>query len=145
MKKTTLLVILFTASLLAGSQETLHWTIKHNKKVLLNSAQEDPVKNIIQFRITEINNKASFVISCFSTRDTENRSSWIRTIGIYTTADRELYRKKSRSVTISGLQLKKMLRENKNVKIYTWAIPKDPVQAARVRIRRVHLCTVELI
>jgi hypothetical protein len=38
-----------------------------------------------------------------------------------------------------------MLLENNNtIKIYTWALPKDPKEAARVRIRRVHLCTIEL-
>ena len=39
---------------------------------------------------------------------------------------------------------KELLVKHKKLKIYTVAIPSDPAKAAAVRVRRVHVCTIEL-
>lgn len=144
MKKNTLLLLFLATCFLANAQETRHWTVKSNKLQLLNTDTEDTAKNIIPVRISDLSSKNIFTVSYF-TEKTGNKDSWKRTIGIYSMADKELYRKDAPVLKINGAALKKMLLENKIIKIYSWAIPKDPAQAARVRVRRVHLCSIELI
>ncbi|MCW3120473.1 MAG: hypothetical protein JWM28_4555 [Chitinophagaceae bacterium] len=145
MKKRILSILVCMATLLASAQDGVSWSVKHDKKELLKATKEDPEKNIIPVKLSELSNKSNFSISYAERNTGGGRSQWIRTIALFTASDSELYRKDAGFINIKDIQLKKMLLENKIVKVYTWAIPKDPVQAARVRIRRVHLCTIELI
>ena len=146
MKKSSLLLLfLFVVTLFAGAQEGIHWRIKHNKQTLLQSQEEDTVKNIIPLSLTDLNTPGHFTITCSATNIAGHKDAWIRTIAVYTATGKELYRKDADAIIIADMQLKKMLLENKTINVFSWAIPKDPVQAARVRVRRVHLCTIELI
>ena len=59
--------------------------------------------------------------------------------------DQELSRKdNTRNAKITAAELKKLFGDKKKIKIYTIAVPTDPDLAARVRVRRMHLCTLEL-
>jgi hypothetical protein len=59
--------------------------------------------------------------------------------------DDELIREDDVSrVKISSKELKKAFAGKSKIKIFTIAVPTDPELAARVRVRRVHLCTLEL-
>ena len=143
MKKNILFLLLFIAALFVYAQDGVNWSVKHDKKELLKAYEEYPEKNIIVVKLSDLNKKSNFTVSYSEMNTAGTRGKWIRTIALFTENDKELYRKDSASIKIADIQLKKMLQENKTIKVYSWALPKDPAQAARVRIRRVHLCTIE--
>jgi hypothetical protein len=145
MRRSFLFSGLIMVSFFVFAQDGVSWSIRHNKKILFSANEENTQKNIITIHLSDFKAKNNFIISYsgMNTRGASNK--WIRIIGIYTEADKELYRKDTGVVKLPDTQLKKMLFENNNtIKIYTWSLPKDPKEAARVRIRRVHLCTIEL-
>ena len=45
---------------------------------------------------------------------------------------------------LTNSAFKDLLVKYRKLKIYTVAIPSDPAKAAAVRVRRVHICTIEL-
>jgi hypothetical protein len=145
MKKSIISLLAFMITLFIAAQDGANWSIKHNKKDLLRAYKEDPEKNIVNVKLSDLNKKSNFIISYFEMNQAGSRNKWVRTIALFTKTDKELYRKDSGSIKIADIQLEKMLKENKTIRVYTWALPKDPAEAARVRIRRVHLCTIELI
>jgi len=145
MKRWALFPGLIIASLFAFAQDGVSWTIQHNKRKIFSASEENVQKNVISVKHTDLKSTYNFIVSYSEIKMNTNRNGWIRTIGIYNEADKELFRKDTGRVKLPDAQLKKMLLENNNtIKIYTWALPKDPKEAARVRIRRVHLCTIEL-
>jgi cytoskeletal protein RodZ len=145
MKKWVLFPGFIIVSLFAFAQDGVSWSIQHNKKKIFSASEENVHKNVISIKRADLKSTYNFIVSYSEMKTTPHRNTWIRTIGIYTEADKELYRKDTGTVKLPDTQLKKMLLENNNtIKIYTWALPKDPKEAARVRIRRVHLCTIEL-
>ena len=144
MKRGMLLSLFFLSALFVFAQDGVSWSIIHNKKKLFSATEENTEKNIISVNLSDLKSTGNFIISYSQTISDHGRNEWIRTIGLFNDVDKELYRKNTSTVKLPDIQLKKMLRENKTIKIYTWSIPKDPKEAARVRIRRVHLCTIEL-
>ena len=144
MKEKITCLLFGMAALLASAQTDANWTVKHHNKVILRSDAEDAVRNTIPVQLSDLNNKGSFIITYHDRRNAKDLRNWVRSVAFFTEADSVLFSKKSSIVRVADTALKKMLQKNRVVKVYTWAIPKDPVQAARVRIRRVHLCTFEL-
>jgi hypothetical protein len=144
MKRTGLFLVLFIAGLSVFAQDGIIWTVAHNKKKIFSATEENEQKNIITVNAADFKPGNSLIISYSGINTDVNGNKWIRTIGIYNEADKELYRKNTRVAKLKDEWIKKMLQENRKIKIYTWALPKDPKEAARVRIRRVHLCTIEL-
>jgi hypothetical protein len=144
MKRAVLFLVLFIAGPSVFAQDGTTWTIAHNKKKLFSTTEENEQKNIITVKAADFKPGNNFIISYSGINTGTNGSKWIRTIGIYNEADKELYRKNTSIAKLQDTSVKKMLQDNKTIKIYTWALPKDPKEAARVRIRRVHLCTIEL-
>ena len=144
MKETISCLLICVTALFGEAQADPSWNVRHNNKMLLRSSEEDAVKNTIPIRLSDFNEKGSFIITYTNTRTGNEAKKWVRTIALFTEADSVLYSKKSCSLKVADTDLKKMLQQNRIIKVYTWAVPKDPAQAARVRIRRVHLCTFEL-
>ena len=144
MKKISFLLFALLIGALVFAQSEISWSVFHGKKKLFSSTIENEEQNILTTKISDLKSGRNFIISYRGPNTTDRKKEWKRTIGIYTTADKELYRKDSDIIKIPDPQIKKMLRENKSIKIYTWALPKDPKEAARVRVRRVHLCTIML-
>ena len=144
MKERITCLILGMAALLAAAQADVSWSVRHFNKVVLRSDAEDAEKNTIPVHLSDLNYKGSFIITYRNAHSGNELSKWVRNIALFTAGDSVLFSKKSSSIKVADTVLKKMLQQNRVVKVYTWAIPKDPVQAARVRIRRVHLCTFEL-
>jgi hypothetical protein len=135
---------LFSFSLLpVFSQDSAEWAILLNKKKIFSAKEENDQKNIISVKLSDLKPGKNFTLFYLQV-NTANKNQWIRTIGVYTTEDNELIRKNTSSITLPYKQIKKMLLENKTIRIYTWSLPKDPKEAARVRVRRVHLCTIVL-
>jgi len=139
-----LISLLFVSFPPVYSQDSAGWNIILNKKSIFSARQEDEQKNILTVKVSDFKAGKNFIISYLETSTARNKNEWKRTIGIYNTADKELIRKDTATLKLNASQIKKWLLENKTVKVYTWSLPKDPKEAARVRIRRVHLCTIVL-
>lgn len=126
------------------SQDGVHWQIRHNNKQIFSATEENADSNKITVSSSDFTSKRYFTISFFEENTTIKKAKWIRTIAIYDESDNEVYKNASASVKIPDSLMKKLLTKNKSIKIYTWALPKDPAEAARIRVRRVHLCTIVL-
>ena len=144
MKKTVCIFVAFIAVLTVAAQNEIAWNVCHDKKKLFSSSIENEEQNNLVVNLSDLRPGKDFIITYQGVYTPEQKGQWKRTIGIYTAADKELYRTDSAVLKISDLQLKKFLQGNKTIKVYTWALPKDPKEAARVRVRRVHLCTIML-
>lgn len=75
---------------------------------------------------------------------TENeKDTWIRSFLFYDKADNEILRKDSTvHAKISIKELKKLFVHKKEILIYTTIAPVNPNMV--IRMRRVHLCTLQL-
>ena len=142
--KRLLAVILTFSFLFSHSQENAKWNIILNKKTIFSATEENEPKNKITVKASEFKTGKNFIISYSEMNAAHGKNEWKRIIGIYNVEDKELVRKDTATLTMSTGQMKKWLLENKTVKVYSWSLPKDPKEAARVRIRRVHLCTIVL-
>ena len=73
-------------------------------------------------------------------------SKWKRSILLFDENDVELSRIDSLTAKskISNARMKKGFAEKNEIRIYTIALPTDPALAAAVRVRRIHLGTLEL-
>jgi regulator of protease activity HflC (stomatin/prohibitin superfamily) len=141
--KSLLFIVLLFSAFSAYSQDNAEWKIIINKKTIFSAKQEDEQKNIDTISLSDVKPNKNFIISYFETIDNAKKS-WKRIIGIYNESDKELIRKDAVALKLNTTQVRKWLFDNKKIKIYSWSLPKDPKEAARVRVRRVHLCTIVL-
>jgi len=143
MKPVFLNLFLAVLTISCCAQDGVSWQIKHDTKKVFSATEENENANTFSITLPDLTEKGCFTIS-YHEMNTGSRGKWIRTIAVYDQKDNELLKKQSPSMKVTDAQMKKMLSENKTIKIYTWALPKDPEEAARIRIRRVHLCTIVL-
>ncbi|HET6995580.1 MAG TPA: hypothetical protein VFI06_11395 [Chitinophagaceae bacterium] len=146
MKKifTVLTLGLALSSFKAKNAEPDSWKITWNKKVILQTSKSDESANTRKIKSGDLKKNYTLDIS-YKESDPKKEKEWIRSFMIFDEKDAELLRKDStRQAKISAAELKKLFAANKKLKIYTIAIPSDPEMAARVRVRRVHLCTLQL-
>ena len=146
MKKIFPLLILTLPCIIAHAQDfpSDFWKIKWNKKVILEAKHVNEVANVRQIKAKDLEKNYLLEVS-YKKEDAKAEKDWIRSFLIFDENDRELLRKDStRDMKITAAQLKKLFGNKKKIKIYTIAIPSDPDMAARVRVRRVHLCTLQL-
>ena len=146
MKKIFFLLSLGFVGLFSHAQKGQHdsWTIKFNKKVILNAFKYGETANTRAIKSTDLNKKGSLEI-IYSIADTQQAKAWNRTFIIMDENEHELLRKDSTlHATISGAELKKLFGDTKKIRIYTIALPTSLDIAARVRVSRLHLCTLEL-
>lgn len=136
---TVLLFFVFSAF----SQDNAEWKIILDKKTIFSAKQEDEQRNIDTVSLSGIKPNKNFTIY-YSETINHSKKSWKRIIGVYNEEDKELIRKEAVPLRLNTSQIRKWLIDNKKIKIYTWSLPKDPKEAARVRVRRVHLCTIVL-
>jgi hypothetical protein len=129
-------------SLTANAQNGNNCTISHNNKKMLTVAKEDAVKNKITIKAVDLKKTGSLVIA-FPVSKT--KSEWKRSIMIYDTTDNVLLTKEDvTGLTLKNTELIILLADKKQFSLFTTSIPRDPKKAAAVRVRRVHLCTVEI-
>ena len=120
------------------------WKITWNNKVILETSKVDEIANTSKIKSSDLK-KDCFLEINYKEADAKKEKEWIRSFMFMDESDNELLRKDStRDVKIVATDLKKLFGDKKKIKLYTIAIPADPNLAARVRVRRVHLCTMEL-
>ena len=118
------------------------WKVKWNKKVLLDATRENETANTKKIKKADLSKKYLLEIT-YKESDPEKEKAWKRSFLFFGDTDNELLRKDStRNIVITAAELKKLLGTQKKIRIYTLVIPTDPDLAARVRVRRVHLCTL---
>ncbi|MEI9807120.1 MAG: hypothetical protein WDO16_04095 [Bacteroidota bacterium] len=143
MKKIFLLLSLICTYMLSQAQSD-SWKIKWNKKTILQAGKEDETANTKKIKRADLSKKYCLEIS-YQEADPAKEKEWTRSFLIYGDSDNDVLRKDStRSIQVTAAELKKLFGDQKKIRIYTIAIPSDPDLAARVRVRRVHLCTLEL-
>src|SRR5436853_130506 len=146
MKKTFVLLLLSFAYMLPQAQNARpdSWKITWNKKVILETSQDDEAANVRTIRFNDLKKNYVLEIS-YKESDSKRQKEWVRSFMLFDEADNQLIRKdRTRNWKITAAELKKLIGDKKKFKIYTMAVPSDPNLAARVRVRRVHLCTLEL-
>ncbi len=139
MKKIILLTGLLFSTLLLAAQSG-SWIIRLNNKTILSTRQENAVKNVKKISSAEW--KKSGNLEILFAEDEKN--TWMRYFHLVDEMDNELLRKDSIThAKISLAELQKAFAGKKQVKIYTTISPLDPNIA--IRMRRVHLCTLQLL
>ena len=118
------------------------WKVYLNKKLLIDAGREAEIKNTKTIERSELDKPGELIVTY--TEGNPN-NEWKRTIAIMDENDNNLFEKDEiDKIQVSTMDLKKLAVGKAKLKIYTWAIPKDPAKAALIRIRRVHLCTLVL-
>lgn len=129
--------LLFSVFILQA--QTGCWTIKLNNKSILCTRQEDTIKNVITIKQTDWNKSGNLEITFVE----DEKDTWMRTFYLVDEFDNEMIRKDSTlHVKVSIAELKKLSTGKKQIKIFTSISPLDPNLA--IRMRRVHLCTLQL-
>jgi hypothetical protein len=142
MQKAILLFLLLFFKLASFGQETMSWTVSHNKTILLTAHGEHPKTNIVHIKRQWLQQDYPWLINLSQSAHDFDPKEWKRVFGVFDESDKELLRKEdTTTLTLSGRDVKSWLGTKKEFFIYTWSIPKDPALAAQIRIRRVHLCT----
>jgi hypothetical protein len=147
MKKLFLLCSLLFAALITfaqkqGASAEASWKVTLGKKVLLRATGEDEAANVITIKRSDLKKKGNFVLNY--TPDSEERTGWNRSITVYGANDTELQQHKGNTVTLSNYALAQLVKDKQQITIYTMAIPSDKKKAALVRVRRVHLVTINI-
>lgn len=133
MKKLSLFFLL-TSFFALRSPAQDRWTVQLNSKVLLTANEEDTVKN----KVTVDDLKKGSLIVTYTSGKVENERK--RRLAVYDVNDHELYSKEAHSISVPVASLKKWKYASPQIKIYTWPHPGEA--GANVRLRRVHLCTI---
>lgn len=140
MKPVLLFISMVMASFAFGQDS---WKVVLNKKQLLKANTESETVNSKKVNRSLFKQPSYLEITYTQKQVT---AGWTRSLLFFDENDTELYRKDKVKGTmkISNSILLKLFSTKKNIKIYTISTPTDPSIAATVRIRRVHLCTIDL-
>ena len=139
MKKIFFLFIASLFSLAIHAQQS--WTVSHQKKVLLKNVEEDTEGNIIKIRRSALS-----LSGCLTITFKVNDGTVIRTLMADDSSRVGIknWEKVKKTISISNTDLKKLFKGRNKILLYFTEIPKDPAKAAVVRMRPLHLCTLEL-
>ena len=148
MKTAILFLTFITATLFSNAQ--LPWKIKLGNKTILQTTGEDKAKNVAAVKSKKIDSKASLVII---QKIQPDEKEWVRTIMIDDTTGvgimpnpEAIIIKRTRneiSYTVPVSELRKIVTKHKKIEIWFTSIPSDPAKAAIVRVRKVHIATVD--
>jgi hypothetical protein len=84
--------------------------------------------------------KTGFLWINYSDKSTSR--TWKRSIVLVDENDKEVFKRAGSLCKIGNSFLHDINKKANVLKIYTWAVPSDPQEAAKVRVRRIHLCTI---
>jgi hypothetical protein len=136
-----LVVLVFSLLMMQSSRAQESWKIRVNGLTALSASTENPEKNKITIKRSALRNSKSLEV-IFSEKN--DKKEWDRFLAIYSPDDEEILQKMSTKLTISNKKLLVHLQKHKKLTVYTWMLPTDPDLRSRIRIRRIHLCTLVL-
>jgi len=133
-------LMLFSATVQGQSYDK--WEIYQNRKEVstFNNKKEtnDEKKVLLLNRVLE--GPGFFVIEFTPAAE---QAEWIRTIAFYDSTDKQIREyNNTLLLRIHNSEIAGILEGRQKVRVYSWAIPKDPAIAATVRVRRILLCTL---
>jgi hypothetical protein len=137
--KIAALLLSLSLAFFASAQDS--WKVVHNGKEKLSTGVERPDGNVVTVNRVDLSKTGTFLIKY---TEKEPQTGWTRTIAMVDKGENELHTHAGNLFTISNANLKKLFNKVNTIYVYTWARPNDPELAARIRIRRVHLCTIKL-
>ena len=135
-----LLCIFFSFTALAQKYDS--WTIYNNRKPTgsfnLKKETDDDRRVVLLNR--NLDGPGFFVIEFTPKKD---QADWIRNIAFYDSTGRSLRQyNNTLFLRILNSEISGILEGRQGVKVYSWAVPKDPAEAATVPERRILLCTI---
>ena len=142
MSKLLLYILILGLPLTVEAQDYDKWEIYHNRKEVskFNNKKEtnDEKKVILLNRILE--GPGFFIIEYTPAAE---QSDWIRTIGFFDSSGKSI-REYSNTLflKVHNSEIAGIMENQEKVRVYSWAVPKDPAVAATVRVRRILLCTL---
>ena len=136
------LFILVSYSVSVQAQSYDSWEIYQNRKEVskFNNKKEtnDERKVLLLNRFLE--GPGSFVIEY---KPAAEQAEWIRTIAFYDSTDKQIREyNNTLLLRVHNSEIAGIMEGRQKVRVYSWAIPKDPAVAATVRVRRILLCTL---
>lgn len=117
------------------------WTAWLNKKPVLQTTAESEEENVVRVKAASLKNKNLFTLTYL---EQPKQKGWTRSMMIFDPNDQEIKRVKGNKLSYSNSNLLTLLKKHKKIMFYTWSIPDDPAIKERIRVRRVHLCTLVL-
>jgi hypothetical protein len=139
MKRIFILAGLIIITMAVQAQKLDSWKIKLNNKVLLATSKENEKANTKKITSAELKKDGYLEISFKEA----NLNTWRRSFLFFDKKDNQLLAIDSVTYTkIHIATLRKLFAGQKEIIIYTIVSPLDPSIA--VRLRRVHLCTLQL-
>ena len=142
MSKLFLLIPALVVSLVLQAQSYDSWEIYQNRKEVskFNNKKEtnDEKRVVLLNRFLE--GPGFFVIEYTPAAE---QAEWIRTIAFYDSTDKQIREyNNTLFLRIHNSEIAGIMEGRQKVRVYSWAIPKDPAIAATVRVRRILLCTL---
>ena len=117
------------------------WKICLDKKTLLKASTEDEKANIVKISANDLKKGKALVVNY---NESSQQKGWERTISVYNADDQELKIQTGKKLSLKVPELKNLLNQYKEIRIYTLYSPTDPKMKMQVRLRRIHLCTLVL-
>ena len=142
MTKLLFFILALAATIVLHAQSYDSWEIYQNRKEVSkfnNKKETDDERRVVL--LNRFLEGPGFVI--FEFKPNQAESEWIRTIAFYDSTDK-LIRDFNNTLLlrIHNSDMSQIMDGRQGVKVYSWALPKDPAVAATVRIRRLLLCTL---
>jgi hypothetical protein len=142
MQITRLTILVFFLTPMIYSQSFESWTIYHNRKEVSKFSNKketgDERRVVLLSRIME--GPGFFIIEY---KPAAEQADWIRTIAFVDSSDKQIREyKNTLFLKIHNSEIAGIMEGRQKVKVYSWAVPKDPALAAAVRVRRILLCTL---
>jgi len=133
-------LILFSATVQAQSYDK--WEIYQNRKEVnsFNNKKETTDERRVLLLNRFLEGPGFFVIEFTPAKEQEE---WIRTIAFYDSTDKQIREyNNTLFLRIHNSEIAGIMEGRQKVRVYSWAVPKDPAVAATVRVRRILLCTL---
>jgi hypothetical protein len=133
-------LLLFSATVQAQSYDK--WDIYQNRKEVssFNDKKETNDERRVLLLNRFLEGPGFFVIEFTPAKEQEE---WIRTIAFYDSTDNQIREyNNTLFLRIHNSEIAGIMEGRQKVRVYSWAIPKDPAIAATVRVRRILLCTL---
>ena len=133
-------LILFSVTVQAQSYDK--WEIYQNRKEVssFNNKKETNDEKRVVLLNRSLEGPGFFVIEY---KPAAAQAEWIRTIAFYDSTDKQIREyNNTLFLRIHNSEIADIMEGRQKVKVYSWAIPKDPAVAATVRVRRILLCTL---
>jgi hypothetical protein len=136
-----MMLFLMMGLLVGDLQAQDNWIVYLNKQPVLDATEESREKNIVSIKASSLRSKNIFMLTYL---EAEKQQGWSRSLMIFDSSDHELKRIKGSRLSLTNNSLLSMLRKSRRIDIYTVSMPDDPAIRERIRVRRVHLCTLVL-